>query len=214
MKKRFYPIAVLVLAMSYGARAAEQLDVDYSSFYSHVKKLDNEETNRLRFAFGFKHIAKGRLCEIEQAAIVTQKQTQALIVENGQRFTVPTDKVLKMARAIVSITLADQANQCDMSVQLETKPEQLKSSYTHAELAILLEQYRAFFSNMGGLFSFMMPSVEGLVLQFEQSSVLPPNLVEKQDEAGNITLDENWFAQNKDLTLPSAPIRITALVEK
>jgi hypothetical protein len=31
--------------------AAETLEVEYSSFYSHVKKLDEPETNALRFAF-------------------------------------------------------------------------------------------------------------------------------------------------------------------
>ena len=101
--------------------------------------------NQLRFAFGFKHIAKGRLCNIESAKIVTQKQTQPLKVENGTRFTVPTDKVLKMAKAIVEIDLNDRANQCDMSVQLETLPEYLKTSYSHKELQTLLTQYQAFF---------------------------------------------------------------------
>ena len=52
---------------------ADTLEVQYSSFYSHVKKLDEPDTNALRFAFGFQHIAENRLCHIIRADIVTQK---------------------------------------------------------------------------------------------------------------------------------------------
>ena len=79
--------------------AADTLEVEYASFYSHVKKLDDPETNALRFAFGFQHIVDKRLCHINSAQITTQKQTLPLIVENNRRFTVPTDKILKMAKA-------------------------------------------------------------------------------------------------------------------
>ena len=54
---------------------AETLEVEYASFYSHVKKLDDPDTNALRFAFGFQHIAEQRLCKVSKAQIITQKQT-------------------------------------------------------------------------------------------------------------------------------------------
>lgn len=193
---------------------AEELNVDYASFYGHVKKIDKPDTDKLRFAFGFTHIAYNRLCKLEKAEIVTQKQTLPLIVENGTRFTVPSDKVLKMAKAKVSIELDDNANQCDMSVQLETKAEQLKHSYTHAELKALLNQYQAFFSNMGSFMSFMMPSAEGLVLKLQNEQVLNTELSKLLDERGNINLDQDWFEKGLGLSLPSKPIRITALVIK
>ena len=122
---------------------AETLDVEYKSFYSHVKKLDDPTTDALRFAFGFQHIAEKRLCHITSAQIVTQKQTLLLQVENHHRFTVPTDKILKMAKAQVVIELDDQANRCDMSVQLETLPSFLKTQYRHDELMLLFNQYQA-----------------------------------------------------------------------
>ncbi|MCP3429808.1 DUF2987 domain-containing protein, partial [Opacimonas viscosa] len=58
--------------------AAETIDVEYSRFYSHVKKLDNEDTQALQFAFGFVRVGEGRLCEVNGAAIVTDKKTMAL----------------------------------------------------------------------------------------------------------------------------------------
>lgn len=193
---------------------AETLEVEYSSFYSHVKKLDDPSTDALRFAFGFMHIAEQRLCRISSAQIVTQKQRLPLVVETNYRFTVPTDKILKMARAKVVIELADQANQCDMSVQLETLPSFLKRQYSHDELLLLFNQYQAFFDEMGGFLSFMMPSPKGLLFHFDTGVNFPKALQSLLDKNGEIALSQSWLRQQSGLTLPSKPLRITAIVEK
>jgi len=193
---------------------AETLDVEYSSFYSHVKKLDNPDTDALRFAFGFQHIAEKRLCHISSAQIVTQKQALVLTLENNQRFTVPTDKILKMAKAMVIIELDDQANQCDMSVQLETLPSFLKTQYSHDELLLLFNQYQAFFDKMGGFLSFMMPSAEGLLFHFDEDVRLPKHLQPLLNKNGTIALSKTWLMQQKGLELPNKPLRITAIIEK
>lgn len=193
---------------------AETLEVEYSSFYSHVKKLDDPNTNALRFAFGFLHIADKRLCHINSAQIITQKQTQTLTIENNNRFTVPTDKILKMAKAKVVIELDDQANQCDMSVQLETLPDFLKTQYSHDELLLLFNQYQAFFDEMGGFLSFMMPSAEGLLFHFDTDVNLPKELQTLRDKNGRLVLSETWLMQQNGLELANKPLRITAMVEK
>lgn len=215
--KPIWLAACLIAIQSSFSGWAETLDVDYASFFSHVKKLDKEDTNKLRFAFGFMHIHKNELCDIKQAKIVTQKQTLPLTIENRTRFTVPTDKVLKMAKAKISIELNDNANQCDMSVQLETHPEYLTTKYTYVELRDLLKQYQSFFSNMGGFLSFMMPSAEGLVMHFNKNLVLPNNLPNVSNVDNTVSLDKKWFdSQNAEteLELPQVPKRITALTVK
>ena len=191
---------------------ADTLDVKYSSFYSHVKKLDNPDTNSLRFAFGFLHIAEKRLCHIISAHIITQKQTLPLTVENNERFTVPTDKVLKMAKAQVVIELDDQANRCDMSVQLETLPSVLKTQYTHNELLLLFNQYQAFFDEMGGFLSFLMPSAEGLSFHFDEEIHLSESLQPLMSKEGTIDLSKAWLMGLDGLELPHKPLRITAIV--
>lgn len=193
---------------------AETLEVEYSSFYSHVKKLDDPSTDALRFAFGFQHIAEQRLCHISSAQIMTQKQTIPLTVENNYRFTVPTDKILKIAKAMVVIDLDDQANQCDMSVQLETLPSFLKTQYSHDELILLFKQYQAFFDEMGGILSFMMPSAEGLLFHFKPEQQIPKSLQALVDKDGAIPLSKKWLIQSKGLELPFKPLRITAIVKK
>ncbi|MCU7554113.1 DUF2987 domain-containing protein [Alteromonas sp. ASW11-19] len=194
--------------------SAETIEVEYSRFYSHVRKLNSEDTNALQFAFGFLRVGEGRLCGINDAEIVTDKQTLPLQVSEENRFTVPSEKVLKMADALIRIDLAEAANVCDMSVQLETKPEYLKQSYTAEELTELLENYRAFFNEMGSFLSFMMPTVEGLMVHFSD-----PNLDYLIEDApavnnGMLMLDMDWLDKDKGIELPEKPLRITAMASK
>ncbi|GMM67017.1 hypothetical protein MTsDn1_03110 [Alteromonas sp. MTD1] len=190
---------------------AETIDVEYSRFYSHVKKLDNEDTQALQFAFGFVRVGEGRLCGINNAEIVTDKQTLPLEVSNEGRFTVPTEKALKLANALVRIDLKEAANVCDMSVQLETKAEYLKQYYSQEELTFLYEQYAAFFNEMGSFLSFLMPSVKGLMIQFDDKNLdfITPQGV--QINNGVLQLEQQWISEAKGLTLPRAPLRITAM---
>jgi hypothetical protein len=207
--------ALLLVSALYGLSGltahAETIDVEYSRFYSHVKKLDNDDTQALQFAFGFIRVGEGRLCGINNAEIVTDKQTLPLEVSNEGRFTVPTEKALKLANALVRIDLKEAANVCDMSVQLETKAEYLKQYYSQEELSFLFEQYAAFFNEMGSFLSFLMPSVKGLMIQFDDKNLdfITPQGV--QINNGVLQLEQQWIGEAKDLTLPHAPLRITAM---
>ena len=205
--------AALLLASTLvsGFTFSETIDVEYSRFYSHIKKLDNEDTQALQFAFGFIRVGEGRLCGIKQAEIVTDKKNMPLDVSEEGRFTVPAEKALKLANALVRISLEERANVCDMSVQLETKPEYLKQYYTKDDLDFLYEQYAAFFNEMGSFLSFMMPSVKGLMVQFNDKHLdfVTPQGVKVNN--GIMQLDEEWLKDAKDLTLPEAPLRITAM---
>ena len=201
----------LFIGVGSSSVAAETIDVEYSRFYSHVKKLDNEDTQALQFAFGFVRVGEGRLCEVNGASIVTDKKTMPLEVSDEGRFTVPTEKALKLANALVRIDLNERANVCDMSVQLETKPEYLKQYYTKDDLTFLYGQYEAFFNEMGSFLSFMMPSVKGLMIQFDDKNLdfITPQGV--QINNGVLHLEQDRINDAKGLTLPHAPLRVTAM---
>jgi hypothetical protein len=190
---------------------AEEIQVSYKTFYSHVRKIDNEDTQALQFAFGFIHVTTGRLCKINAARISTQKQQIPLDVSAENRFTVPSERALSMADASIIIDVTEPSNQCDISVQLETKPEYLKRYYSFEDLTFIHEQYEAFFSEMGSFMSFMMPSVNGLVIQFEDQSLTTTMANGYQITQGSLTLDEAFFERKKPLNLPVVPLRITAL---
>lgn len=207
--KRF-AFALLAVLVSNNVMA-ETINVEYSRFYSHIKKLDNEDTQALQFAFGFIRVGEGRLCGINQADIVTDKQTIPLSVSDEFRFTVPKEKALKLANAYLRIDLAEAANVCDMSVQLETQSEYVKASYTQDELNFLYGQYEAFFNEMGSFLSFLMPTVKGLMLHFDDKNLdyITPEGVHIIN--GVLNLDQQWINSNTSLTLPFAPRRITAM---
>lgn len=202
---------VLLLGLMTVDSKAETIDVEYSRFYSHVKKLDNEDTQALQFAFGFLRVGEGRLCGVSSAEIVTDKKKMSLDVSDEGRFTVPTERALKLADALVRISLDEAANVCDMSVQLETKPEYLKTRYTQEELEFIYSQYEAFFNEMGSFLSFMMPTVKGLMIQFKDENLDHTTPQGVTINNGVLHLEQEWISEARGLSLPQAPLRITAM---
>lgn len=192
---------------------AEPLRVDYGSFYSHVRKIDKDETQALQFAFGLKHIHQNRLCRITDAYIHTEKKQIPVSLDPRYRFTVPKEKALKLAKAEVVLELDDAVNQCDMSVQLETRPEYLKTSYRKADLELILANYQAFFDNMGSFLSFMMPSAVGLKIELAENSTQEAVKLNVRVKDGLLILDEKWLSEHNGFTLSQAPLRILALMD-
>ena len=202
----------LIFASSFVS--AEEIDVRYKAFYSHVKKLNNEDTQDLQFAFGFQHVTTGKLCKLNSVRISTQKQQVPVKVSPENRFTMPTERALNMADATIVIDIADQANRCDMSVQLETKPELLKTDYSKDDLMHIYAQYQAFFNEMGSFLSFMMPTVTGLSIHFEDENLTQTFNTGEQIRSGMLSLNEEKLAKISSLTLPAKPLRITAVASK
>lgn len=214
-KHRLFPCLVIVAGVLCHGVWANNLDMEYASFYSHLRKIDNADMAALQFSFGFKKVAENRLCRITDGKLVTQKVTMPIIISDEQRFTLPTEKALKLANAVVSLALQDAPNQCDLSVQLETKPSFLRTQYSAMELKNLAEQYAEFFDSMGGFLDFLMPSSQGLVLHFAQAPQLETQVTGLTVKGNELIVSEDWIAANKKpLSLMVEPLRITALVVK
>ena len=64
---------------------------------------------------------------------------------------------------------------------------------------------------MGSVLSFMMPSVKGLMIQFDDKNLdfITPQGV--QINNGVLHLEQEWIDGAKGLTLPPAPLRVTAM---
>ncbi|MBC3766936.1 DUF2987 domain-containing protein [Neptunicella marina] len=151
---------------------AETLKLEYATFYSHLRKIDDEALNKLQFAFGFKHVGENRLCQIGKALIHTQKVDLPVDVSSSQRFTLPTEKALKLARAEVQLDIVEPVNQCDMSVKIEAKTGLLKDSLSKSEIVMLMAQFDEFYSDMGSFLSFLMPKPDGLLFEFSQKQAV------------------------------------------
>lgn len=212
-RKLLLVLAPCVLATSFQTQA-EVLQVEYKSFYSHVKKLKSEETNALQFAFGFMNIHSKSLCTITEARISTEKQQIPLNISPESRFTVPSERALRLADALIVIDLLEPANTCDMSVQLETKPEFLKVTYSQKELQHINQQYAAFFDEMGGFMSFMMPKVSGISILFEDKSLQQQLASGLVIENGVLSIGLKEIEGLSQISLPEKPLRITAMTTK
>ena len=191
---------------------SKELELEYKSFYSHVRKLDNEQMDRLQFSFGLQHIETGKPCEIASARISTQKKQIPIEISSEYRFNLPTERVLRLADAKVILDLKEASNKCDMSVQLETKSSELRDKYSQQELTSLFEQYAAFFEDMGGFLSFMMPSVSGLVFHFEEGTYQTLTNGMKITD-GRLEIEKNDIFALNELILNVKPLRITALTQ-
>lgn len=203
---------VLLVLLSPSIAVAEMVTVEYSRFYSHLKKLDDESLNKLAFAFGFQNVRTKELCQITSVEVQTPKKQFFVDIE-GNRFQLPTEKALKLAKAQVAINLQQQANQCDMSVQLAALLEKNKVHLEAEEMKELNQQFKAFFDEMGGFLSFLMPGTQGLVLKLQNadSSLSQQGL---NVEGDIVQLSNDWISQNKlPLTVGSEIKLITAWVE-
>ena len=214
MKPVLVVVSLVMMVLFNSSAIAEVIEVEYKRFYSHVKKLNSEDTQALQFAFGFQNIHEPRLCKINAAKIVTQKQTIELDVSPEYRFTMPSEKALNLADATVAIELEDQANHCDMSVQLETRPDYLKQYYSNDDLMFIYEQYSAFFNQMGSFLSFMMPQVDGLMVHFDDAELDYDLRDAPRVVNGLLILNTDWLTLKKPVVLPKVPLRITAKTDK
>ncbi|GAB54996.1 hypothetical protein GPUN_0861 [Glaciecola punicea ACAM 611] len=204
-------LTIVIMSLSASKTAkSEELQVAYKTFYSHVKKLDSQETNALQFAFGFMNIRTKSLCQINSARISTEKQQIPIEITPEYRFTLPSERALRLADAVVILDLTEPSNICDISVQLETKPEHVKSSYTSQELDLLYDQFATFFDDIGGFMSFMMPEVDGLTIQFKDKNLTAALSNGMQIKDGKLILSSNELPILNNVILPSVPLRITA----
>ncbi len=207
-------IASLLAALMVFPASAVDVNMEYKGFYSHLKKLDDEALNRLEFTFGFSHVGKGRLCQLNEVLIVTQKQTMEVNIGADNRFRLPTEKALQIAKARVMIDMEEATNQCDMSVQLQVQPKYLSSQYSQAELNTLLSQFNGFFSEMGGFFSFLMPGPQGIQMQFSQPVTVSESLSSKSKIDGTtLWLHEDDINKINSVTLSQIPHKITVWME-
>ena len=217
MQKFKFVVFLVFSALTSQTAIAGELRLDYSSFYSHLKKIDDEELRSLRFAFGFLNVQSKDLCTPETVLVHTDKKDIAIEVNGDKRFELPTEKALKLAKAEVHVQLTEPNNRCDLSVLLEVKPSLLADGVSASELQNYFTAFVEFFDKMGGFLSFMMPSPEGMHLKFKAKSKEPDaysDALMPEETANTFTLMEEGIVHlPADVKLQDV-IAVTAFVPK
>ena len=104
MQKFKFVLFLLFSALTSQTTIAGELRLDYSSFYSHLKKIDDDELQSLRFAFGFLNVQTKDLCTPETVLVHTNKKDITIEVNEHKRFELPTEN--KCAIVFLSPMLA------------------------------------------------------------------------------------------------------------
>ena len=120
-----------------------------------------------------------------------------------------------MADAQVVLDLVEPANQCDLSVQLQAKPVALSRHYTSGEISDLYQQFEAFFAEMGGFLSFLMPAPQGLQLHFSRATEVVKGQLSDASywQDNTLWLHEKDIGSLPDLELSRLPYQITVWME-
>lgn len=209
-----FVILIISVFIIHGANAEHSLKLEYSSFYSHLKKLDKEELSNLEFAFGFANVHTKLLCDIHKATIVTDKKNIDVSVDAENRFTLPTEKALKLAHAQVHLELEQAPNQCDLSVLLQVKPALFESGVNLEKLKSYDESFIAFFDKMGGLFSFMMPKPKGIRLVTDEIADVPESMRQYLTSEREMLLEHDVIGRLPSDVLSQVKVsRITAFMQ-
>lgn len=208
-------IMALMLAMTAQPLTADELHLEYADFYSHLRKLNNDELNTLQFAFGFLNVRSKELCQVESVLIDTDKQDIKIPVQSNQRFVLPNEKALKMAKARMLVKLSEPKNQCDLSVLLEVKPDLYAEGVSAKNLLQYADAFNHFFDKMGSFLSFMMPSPEGLKIGFKDGADVPESLrLVAQQNTGNWAIKTEQLERLPDDLTVSGINQITALMPR
>ncbi len=191
--------------------AANVLKLEYKSFYSHLRQLNDEQLQTLEFAFGFAHVDSSELCRIDSGEIVTDKKTLPVTIGDDNRFTLPTERALKLANAQLHLQIQQRPNQCDLSVLVRVKPVLLEQGLKAADLPVYAQAFDAFFEEMGGLFSFLMPKPKGVQVFVRDSETLPASLQSYYQNNGSLVLPKDSFAKlNQDDVRSLEVVKIVA----
>lgn len=197
-------------------RDSQTLKLRYKDFYSHLRKLDSEDYPDLQFVFGFMNQTTGKMCQIQQAYIHTQKQDIPLSVSE-HRFSVPKERALNLADAEVNVSFKHGKERCDMSVLLKANLTRWTQQETISAQSLrdVDEQFRLFFEDVGSFLAFLMPDTKGISIHFYHTTELQHanNWSEYLQQAAKIGIAKNdidvsehgvawhlsryWLAQNQ-----------------
>ncbi len=206
---------ILLLGLSFsGESASHTIEMEYHDFYRHIQNLRHQDTNGLTYSFGFMHINTQQLCQINEAELILKNQTIDLTIDSENRFEMPSTDDPDLANGKVSLDIKEPPAECEMSVRLETKAEYLKTKYSKEELINIKRQYISFFNEMGSFMSFGVPSVNGLMITFDNKDLYHDIKDIGKIQNGFIIIENQVLNDIDTIIFPEIPARITALTSR
>ncbi|MBO1255058.1 DUF2987 domain-containing protein [Alteromonas sp. 5E99-2] len=208
-------LLVLILSLSFVLEAwGNTIETKYYDFHRHIQNLRHPDTSKLTYSFGFIHVDTQTLCQINEATLALKDQTIDLIVDTEYRFKMPSTDDSELANGKVVLDVIESPDACEMSVRLETKEEYLKVKYSKEDLNDIKRQYVAFFNEMGSFMSFGVPSVNGLMITFDNKYLYHDFKGIGKIQNGFMIIENQMLSDIDTIIFPEVPARITALTSR
>ena len=216
MNKHFISIALLSYA-SFASVSAE-FAVSYDGFYDRMKVVNKGDYLQAQVGFYLVDANQPKVaCDIASGKIVTEKTQQPLSFTSSGQLLLPFEQQLDKDKAVV--VAQTRTEQCQLNMQLEAidayQPTFTKGALfnTYTELNDLMDDLSGFF--MTKVFSFLMPSMTGITLEFAQ----PAHVIDNTDWLCEglrcrMTINDQWQDSQETVHFSAAPIRILPYFEQ
>lgn len=216
MNKRF--ISVALLGCTSFASVGGEFAVSYDGFYDRMKVVNKGDYLQARVGFYLVDANQPKdACEIASGKIVTEKSEQPFSFTQAGQLLLPFEQQLDKDKAVVvAQTLTEQ---CQLKMQIEAI-DNYQATFTQGalfdtftELDELMDDLSGFF--MTKVFSFLMPTMTGITLEFAQ----PVEVIGGANWLCDglrcrVTVNDDWQTNPQTVSFSAAPVRILPYFEQ
>ncbi|MFC3031235.1 DUF2987 domain-containing protein [Pseudoalteromonas fenneropenaei] len=196
MNKVVKVLSALAIATLANAAMAKEFVVSYDGFYDRLKVVEKGQFEYARVNFYLVDIATMAPCVIASGKLVTENYSLPLTYTANAQLLLPYDKQLDTDKAVIVVEPSDPAHDCQLKMQIEAdniSADKLNTqtlAQLNTEFDTLLTDLSGFF--VGKLLAFMLPSQQGVQVEFSEPVNLPLPGVNCADKVCQFKIDDAW----------------------
>jgi hypothetical protein len=170
MFKKLLFVAAVTSTASFAMQKENALILNYDGFFDRMEEFDEPEFLGVKLAFYFKSKQTGKACAIESAQLKTQDRKKPVYYLDTGEVLLPFDEQLDMDKAKLIIVKKDD-EECGLDMRIENS-QLLTQHISVSQVVDLTEKFSSALTELGGMMSFLMPSVTGITYLGEEGKPL------------------------------------------
>ncbi len=225
MNKPFISYLILLLTFTgclFSSQTnAKEFMVAYEGFYDRLKVVNKGNYTFAEIGFYLSEVNSAKPCQLKSGEIVTELQNYPLVFTEFGQILLPFDKELDYNKAVIKAQTHVPEQDCQLSMQIETKVTD-SLLLNEATLFEIYTEQKALIGDLSGvmmrtLFQFMMPKVTGISILFSDNvDILSTKSAGISCEQKKCTLlfSENFTDSSETLKFSSQAIKVIPYIEK
>ncbi|WP_440055796.1 DUF2987 domain-containing protein [Pseudoalteromonas sp. T1lg65] len=186
---------------------SKTLTLEYGGFYDRLKA--QSKGNYQYASVGFYLIDSedtNKKCVVKSGKIVTEKLTLPLSYTRDSKLLLPFDKSLDADKAQMVIDTVDEAQECQLKMQIEAQYiEELILS--KAELYLIHSEFQQLMADLSGVFikvfmPFLVPELDGLTVRVSSQTNWLNEHFRCQNGTCHVSVKPQWQNDDSKLNLP------------